>query len=147
MAEQQMGGVYVANVTPFKDDGTLAVEDGAYIEHVTWLSEEGVRGVVPFGTNGEGPSVSLEEKLRVLGVLFRCETRLQVIPSVMQGNLPDTLRMIEFLNVHPASISFRSGLTLTLTPTRPAARVTPRTRYPWTERENGVYRRVFGARR
>lgn len=103
MAEQHLGGVYVANVTPFKDDGILAVDDGAYLEHVVWLSEEGVRGVVPFGTNGEGPSVSLEEKLRVLGALFEGETGLQIIPSVMQGNLPDTLRMIEFLNGHPAA--------------------------------------------
>ena len=103
MAEQHLGGVYVANVTPFKDDATLGVDDGAYLEHVAWLSGEGVRGVVPFGTNGEGPSVSPDEKLRVLGALFGRETGLQVIPAVMQGNLPDTLRMIEFLNGHPAA--------------------------------------------
>jgi 4-hydroxy-tetrahydrodipicolinate synthase len=103
MPEQTLGGVYVANVTPFKDDAILSVDDGAYLEHVAWLSEQGVRGVVPFGTNGEGPSVSLEEKLRVLGALFDCASRLQVIPSVMQGNLPDTLHMIEALNGHPAT--------------------------------------------
>ncbi len=68
MPERTLGGVYVANVTPFKEDGTLAVDEGAYLEHVAWLSEGDVRGVVPFGTNGEGPSVSVEEKLRVLGL-------------------------------------------------------------------------------
>ena len=103
MPERTLGGVYVANVTPFKDDGTLAVDEGAYLEHVAWLSERGVRGVVPFGTNGEGPSVAVEEKLRVLEALFDRGPRLQVIPSVMQTNLPDTLRMIEFLNGHPAA--------------------------------------------
>jgi 4-hydroxy-tetrahydrodipicolinate synthase len=103
MLGETIGGVYVANVTPFKNDGTLAVDDGAYLDHVAWLSEQGVRGVVPFGTNGEGPSVSLEEKLRVLGTLFDRVSRLQVIPSVMQGNLPDTLRMIEVLNGYPAA--------------------------------------------
>ena len=103
MPERSLGGVYVANVTPFKDDGTLNVDEGAYLEHVAWLSETGVRGVVPFGTNGEGPSVAIEEKLRVLEALFDRAPRLQVIPSVMQENLPDTLRMIEALNGHPAA--------------------------------------------
>ena len=103
MPERTLGGVYVANVTPFKDDATLAVDEGAYLEHVAWLSEVGVRGVVPFGTNGEGPSVAIEEKLMVLEALFDRGPRLQVIPSVMQGNLPDTLRMIEALNGHPAA--------------------------------------------
>ena len=103
MAEQHLGGVYVANVTPFKDDGTLAIDDGAYLEHVTWLSGEGVRGVVAVGAHGEGPAVTRGVELRVLGALFGRETGMQVIPSVMQGNLPDTLRMIEFLNGHPAA--------------------------------------------
>lgn len=103
MTEKRLGGVYVANVTPFRDDGTLVVDDGAYLEHVSWLSGEGIRGVVPFGTNGEGPSVSLEEKVRVLGKLFGRTLPLQVIPSVMQGNLPDTLRMVEVLNGYPAA--------------------------------------------
>jgi 4-hydroxy-tetrahydrodipicolinate synthase len=103
MPERTLGGVYVANVTPFKDDGTLAVDEGAYLEHVAWLSERGVRGLVPFGTNGEGPSVAMEEKLRVLEALFDRDSGLQIVPSVMQGNLPDTLRMIEALNNHPAA--------------------------------------------
>ena len=66
MADGLLGGVYVVNVTPFRDDGSLAVEREAYLAHVKWLSEQGVDGIVPFGTNGEGPSVTLEEKLAVL---------------------------------------------------------------------------------
>lgn len=96
-------GVYVANVTPFRDDNTLTVDVGAYLDHVSWLAEKGVRGVVPFGTNGEGPSVSLDEKLHVLKALFNRRPPLQIIPAVMQGNLPDTLRMVEALNTLPAT--------------------------------------------
>jgi 4-hydroxy-tetrahydrodipicolinate synthase len=99
---QGIEGVYVANVTPFKDD-SLAVDDGAYLDHVAWLAEMGVRGVVPFGTNGEGPSVTLEEKLRVLEALFGRETGIQVIPAVMQNNLPETLEMLRFLEDYPAA--------------------------------------------
>jgi len=96
-------GVYVANVTPFKDDGSLDVDIGAYLEHVSWLAEMGVRGIVPFGTNGEGPSVTLGEKLWVLEALFGRGFPIQVIPAVMQNNLPETLQMLRVLEDYPAT--------------------------------------------
>jgi dihydrodipicolinate synthase/N-acetylneuraminate lyase len=99
---QDIGGVYVANVTPF-EEGSLAVDTDAYLAHVSWLAEMGVRGVVPFGTNGEGPSVTLREKLRVLEALFERGLGIQVIPSVMQNNLPETLEMLRFLEDYPAT--------------------------------------------
>src|SRR5215210_5811040 len=100
---REIEGVYVANVTPFKDDGSLAVDDEAYLEHVFWLAEIGVRGIVPFGTNGEGPSVTLGEKLRVLEALFGRDFPIQVIPAVMQNNLPETLEMLRALEDYPAT--------------------------------------------
>jgi dihydrodipicolinate synthase/N-acetylneuraminate lyase len=100
---REIEGVYVANVTPFRDDGSLAVDDGAYLEHVQWLAGKGVRGVVPFGTNGEGPSVTLGEKLRVLEALFERGLGVQVIPAVMQNNLPETLEMLRALEDYPAT--------------------------------------------
>jgi 4-hydroxy-tetrahydrodipicolinate synthase len=99
---QDIGGVYVANVTPF-EEGSLAVDTDAYLAHVSWLAEMGVRGVVPFGTNGEGPSVTLREKMGVLEALFERELGIQVIPSVMQNNLPETLEMLRFLEDYPAT--------------------------------------------
>jgi 4-hydroxy-tetrahydrodipicolinate synthase len=100
---QAIEGVYVANVTPFKDDASLSVDVDSYLAHVSWLEEMGVRGVVPFGTNGEGPSVSLREKLRVLEALFERDLSVQIIPTVMQGNMPDTLEMVEALDGYPAT--------------------------------------------
>jgi dihydrodipicolinate synthase/N-acetylneuraminate lyase len=95
-------GVYVANVTPF-EAGSLAVDVDAYLAHVSWLGEMGVDGVVPFGTNGEGPSVALREKLAVIEALFESEPPVQVIPAVMEGNLPDTLEMLRVLDDYPAA--------------------------------------------
>lgn len=100
---QSIEGVYVANVTPFRDDASLSVNVDSYLAHVTWLEEMGVRGVVPFGTNGEGPSVALREKLRVLEALFERDLSIQIIPTVMQGNLPETLEMVEALEGYPAT--------------------------------------------
>ena len=100
---QAIEGVYVANVTPFRDDASLSVDVDSYLAHVSWLKEMGVRGVVPFGTNGEGPSVTLREKLRVLEDLFERDLSIQIIPTVMQGNLPDTMEMVEALDGYPAT--------------------------------------------
>jgi dihydrodipicolinate synthase/N-acetylneuraminate lyase len=100
---QKVEGVYVANVTPFNDDASLSVSVDSYLAHVSWLEEMGVRGIVPFGTNGEGPSVTLQEKLRVLEALFDQDLSVQVIPAVMQGNLPETLEMVEALNGYPVA--------------------------------------------
>jgi dihydrodipicolinate synthase/N-acetylneuraminate lyase len=100
---QTIEGVYVANVTPFKDDASLSVNVDSYLAHVSWLDEMGVRGIVPFGTNGEGPSVTMREKLAVLEALFALDLSLQVIPAVMQGNLPETLEMLGTLYGYPVA--------------------------------------------
>ena len=100
---QTIEGVYVANVTPFRDDASLSVDVDSYLAHVSWLGEMGVRGVVPFGTNGEGPSVALREKLQVLEALFEGDLSIQIIPAVMQGNLPETLEMVEALEEYPVT--------------------------------------------
>src|SRR5215210_4506811 len=100
---QAIEGVYVANLTPFKDNASLEIDVEAYLAHASWLGEMGVRGIVPFGSNGEGPSVTLSEKLGVLEALFERELPVQVIPSVMQGNLPETIEMLEVLEDYPAA--------------------------------------------
>lgn len=110
-------GVYVANVTPFEEEVPYQIDMGAYMEHVSWLSGKGVRGIVAMGTNGEGASVSLGEKLKVFEELFAQEFPIQVIPTVMEGNLPDTLEMVERLN------NFSATAVLVLPPyyTKPVA--------------------------
>jgi dihydrodipicolinate synthase/N-acetylneuraminate lyase len=100
---REIEGVYVANVTPFKGHGSFAVDEDAYLDHVAWLAEMGVRGIVPFGTNGEGPSVTLGEKLRVLEALFGRGFQIQIIPAVMQNNLPETVEMLRAIEDYPAT--------------------------------------------
>ena len=96
-----MEGVYAANVTPFRGDERLSIDIGAYLAHVRWLAEAGVTGVVPFGTNGEGPSVAAREKREVLDALLADAPPLQLIPTVAEGNLPDTLDLLAYLDDLP----------------------------------------------
>ncbi len=87
-------GVYVANVTPFHDDDRYTVDVDSYLAHVRWLAGHGVTGVNPIGTNGEGPSVATHEKRAVLDALVAEAGSLQVVPTVAEGNLPDTLDLL-----------------------------------------------------
>ncbi len=74
-------GVYAANVTPFRDDERFRIDVESYVGHVRWLAERGVRGVIPFGTNGEGPSVATHEKRAVLEALLPGAGPLHVVPT------------------------------------------------------------------
>lgn len=94
-------GLYVANVTPFRADENFSVDERAYLSHVEWLAAAGVDGVVPFGTNGEGPLVSLDEKLTVLRKLCPEFTNLNVIPTVTEQSLPEARRAVRELNELP----------------------------------------------
>ena len=94
-------GVYAANVTPFRDDDRYSLDLDSYLAHVRWLADHGVAGVIPFGTNGEGPSVSVQEKRTVLDALIPEAGSLQVVPTVAEGNLPDTLDQLAYLDDLP----------------------------------------------
>lgn len=94
-------GVYVANLTPFAASG--GIDLAGYIGHAEWLAARGVHGIVPFGTNGEGPSVALSEKRRVLEALFARGLPFQILPAVMQGNLPDSLELVRAVSDFPAT--------------------------------------------
>jgi len=94
-------GVYVANVTPFRDDERYSIDVDSYVAHVRWLADNGVTGVIPFGTNGEGPSVAAHEKRVVLDALVPEAGSLQIVPTVAEANLPDTLDLLADLEELP----------------------------------------------
>lgn len=93
-----LDGVYVANVTPFGPGPGYEVRVESYLTHVRWLSSMGVDGIVPFGTNGEGPSVAPAEKQAVLDEVLAVGLPLSVLPTVAEANLPATVAMLEHLN-------------------------------------------------
>jgi len=94
-------GVYAANVTPFLDDDRYSIDHRSYGAHVRWLADHGVTGIVPFGTNGEGPSIAAREKRPVFEVLAEAAADLQIIATVAEANLPDTLDQLAFLDDLP----------------------------------------------
>lgn len=61
-------GVWAASLTPL--DADLCCDDEALASHCFELIERGCQGVVLFGTTGEGPSFSVEERVKALEALI-----------------------------------------------------------------------------
>lgn len=88
-----VGGIIPAVVTPFTP-GTGAVDLDALETHVAWLRARGVRCVAPLGTNGEGPSLSLDERRAVIERLAAGPATL--LPGTGATSLPETIALSRF---------------------------------------------------
>jgi 4-hydroxy-tetrahydrodipicolinate synthase len=91
-----MHGVYVPLLTAFTQDGRL--DAGASAAHAEWVAARGVQGVVPFGSSGEGPSLSLDERLRLLDRLTAALPRTPVVATVTESSLDTALRTVAAYN-------------------------------------------------
>ena len=92
-------GVYVPLLTAFTDDGSVDVP--ACVSHAQWAVDRGVNGLVPFGTSGEGPSLSFDERLRVLNALETTLPDTPIVATVTDPSLDGALRLIEAFNDRP----------------------------------------------
>ena len=58
-------GSLVALITPFKNG---SVDEKGFEKFVGWQIKEGTDGLVPCGTTGESPTLSMEEHKRVIDI-------------------------------------------------------------------------------
>lgn len=63
MHTKNFEGIYVAAVTPLREDGSPAIDQ--IIDLLQFYSKQGAHGALIFGTTGEGPSFSPEERMKV----------------------------------------------------------------------------------
>jgi len=85
-------GVFAATVTPFEADG-LSVMKNWIPRHLAFLRAHRCDGVVPMGSNGEGPSLSVAERQAILEEVMAHRGTLQVIPGTGATALPDTIAL------------------------------------------------------
>ena len=64
MGTSDIGRLLTAMVTPFKENGDLDLDGAQRLARL--LTENGSDGVVVFGTTGEAPSLSDDEKIQLL---------------------------------------------------------------------------------
>lgn len=84
--------LFVPVITPFDNAGL--VDRDALAAHCAWTVAQGARGVMLFGTTGEGPSLSVEEKIQVARVLTADLPSIEVIGSVTENSTTDALRCL-----------------------------------------------------
>ena len=74
-------GVFPAITTPFNAD--LRVDHAFLTEHASWMVDNGVVGLVPAGSLGEGATLSAAEKRQILETCVRAVgSRVPVVPGV-----------------------------------------------------------------
>jgi 4-hydroxy-tetrahydrodipicolinate synthase len=96
-----ISGVYVPMLTPFDHQGHVDI--GAYGAFAQWLTGRGVDGLVPFGSTGEGPSLSLRERLAVLAMLPEAVPGASLIPAITESSLDAVLEFVAAVNDLPAT--------------------------------------------
>lgn len=89
-----MKGIFTATVTPFTRG--LEVDLGA-VERLTQFQEaKGVAGVVPCGTNGEFPSLTMEECKAVIKAVDGARDRLKLIAGTGRASIKETLELTKY---------------------------------------------------
>ena len=84
--------VHAALATPFGGNGGLDLD--ALRLHIELLAEDGLDGIVPCGTTGEGPLLEESEVASVVATAVQTsEGRLEVIAHVGRASTPATLRL------------------------------------------------------
>ena len=69
MADVVFRGLGTALVTPWKSDGSL--DEAAFARFVEWQIAEGVNFLVPCGTTGENPAMTVDEHRRVVEIVVK----------------------------------------------------------------------------
>lgn len=89
-----MSRVVVALLTPYRSDGS--VDSDAVQAHVEWLLEQGVDGLMPAGTTGEGPLLEDDELVvLVRAVVSGAKGRAWVLAHVGRPGSAATIRLAE----------------------------------------------------
>ena len=76
--------LFVPVITPFDNSGN--VDRDALAAHCAWTVTQGARGVMLFGTTGEGPSMSVDEKIAAARALTLDLPTVEVIGSVTENS-------------------------------------------------------------
>lgn len=91
MTHETFAGVFAPVLTPF--DKTLAVDADLFVKFCRWILSQGA-GLAVFGTNSEANSLTVEEKLELLGQLIAAEVPPEkMMPGTGACALPDAVAL------------------------------------------------------
>ncbi len=85
-------GLWCATLTPIARDGRI--DHARSAAHVRWLFTQGVDGIAPFGTTGEGQSFSLDERREGLDALLTSGVPgARIVAGTGCAALPETVAL------------------------------------------------------
>ena len=90
---QQPAGAFAPVPTPLGAD--LNFDPAAQMAHLRWLASKGLDGALVLGTNGEFPSLSLEERRAVATSAVAADSGLQLMLCVGSCALPEVISMLD----------------------------------------------------
>ncbi|MGW0634966.1 dihydrodipicolinate synthase family protein [Nocardia salmonicida] len=89
---KKLGGILAAVSTPFAADGS--VDEGALRNHVDFLIENGLHGLVPGGSTGEFAALTLAERKRVNEVVIdQAAGRVPVAPQTGSTSTAEAIEL------------------------------------------------------
>ena len=92
-------GVYAATLTPFTSE--LEPDRAAFLAHCRWLLKNGCDGLAPFGTTGEGVSMTGEQKTELIEALADDGAPMaRIIPGTGVCALGDAVRIARVAASH-----------------------------------------------
>ncbi|MEL7430957.1 MAG: 4-hydroxy-tetrahydrodipicolinate synthase [Chlamydiota bacterium] len=95
-------GLYTALITPFQTGGELDEEGLRY--NIAQQKASGVQGIVVFGTTGEAPTLTEEEKTRILQIAVEeCQGSLPVIVGAGCNSTKKTIDRVNRYKAYGAS--------------------------------------------
>jgi dihydrodipicolinate synthase/N-acetylneuraminate lyase len=101
--------VHAALTTPYAENGWIDLD--ALRLHIELLAEDGVDGIVPAGTTGEGPLLEESEVASAVATAVQtAEGRMEVIAHVGRASTPGTVRLAR------AAIGTGADALLAITP-------------------------------
>ena len=90
----QIGGVLVALATPFANDGEI--DEKRLREHVDFVLEGGVHGIVPCGSTGEFVNMSVDERKHVVEIVVdQVAGRVPVVPGTGALTTKDAIELTQ----------------------------------------------------
>ncbi len=104
---QMFKGSFTALITPFRNG---AVDEEAFKRFVDWQISEGTHGLVPVGTTGESPTVSVEEHKRI--VELTVETARGRVPVIAGAGSNSTSEAIDYTR-HAKKVGASAVLVVT----------------------------------
>jgi len=87
-------GSIVALITPFKEN---RLDESNYIKLINYHLENGTHGLVPGGTTGESPTLSIDEHKKIINLSVKeCKNKIPVIAGTGSNSTSEAVELSKF---------------------------------------------------